>query len=114
MPQTEFGTGTLWLIIVAAGLGTYAIRLSFIALFGRLDAVPERVEQALRLVPAAVLSALVVPQLVYVDDTLALSLDNARLFAGALAVLVAWKTEDILATLVVGMGAIWLFGFVLA
>ncbi|WP_458206113.1 AzlD domain-containing protein [Haladaptatus sp. NG-SE-30] len=113
MVQTEFGTGTLWLIIIAAGIGTYAIRLSFIIFFGRLDDIPERVEQALRFVPAAVLSALVVPQLVYVDGSLTLSADNARLFAGTLAVLVAWKTEDILATLAAGMGAIWLFSFLL-
>jgi branched-subunit amino acid transport protein len=114
MPQTEFGGGMLWLIILAAGVGTYAIRLSFIALFGLFDEVPERVEQALRFVPAAVLSALVVPQLLYTDSAVSLSLDNIRLFAGALAALVAWRTEDILATLIVGMGAMWLLSFVLA
>ncbi len=114
MPQTEFGPAMLWLIILAAGVGTYAIRLSFIAFFGRLEDVPERVEQALRFVPAAVLSALVVPQFVYSDGAIALSVDNLRLFSGAVAVAVAWKTEDILATLVAGMGALWLLSFLFA
>ncbi|WP_227355350.1 AzlD domain-containing protein [Haladaptatus salinisoli] len=114
MPQTDFGGGTLWLIILAAGVGTYLIRLSFIALFGLFDEVPERVERALRFVPAAVLSALVAPQLLYADGGVSLSPDNARLFAGALAALVAWRTEDILATLAVGMGAMWLLSFALA
>ncbi|RBI61798.1 AzlD domain-containing protein [halophilic archaeon] len=111
MSGTEFGSGTLWLLILAAGVGTYAIRLSFIALFGRFDDVPEHVERALRFVPAAVLSALVVPQFVSADGAGSLSLDGARLFAGALAAVVAWRTEDILATLVAGMGAMWLLSF---
>lgn len=113
MPQTTFDSAALWLVIVTAGVGTYAIRLSFIALFGRLDDVPEGVERALRFVPAAVLSALVVPQFVLADGSVALSAANARLFAGAFAALVAWRTEDILATIVAGMGALWVLNFAL-
>lgn len=111
MPGTTFDATTLWLVILAAGLGTYAIRLSFIALFGRLEDVPEGVERALRFVPAAVLSALVAPALVYADGAVSLPPENLRLLAGALAALVAWRTEDILSTLVAGMAAIWLLSF---
>ncbi len=109
---TTFGDGTLWLIILVAGLGTYLIRVSFIALFGRLDNVPDGVERALRFVPAAVLSALVLPKFVYSGGSLALSPDNLRLFAGALAVAVAWYSENILATIVAGMAALWLLSYV--
>ncbi|MCO8244305.1 MULTISPECIES: AzlD domain-containing protein [unclassified Haladaptatus] len=112
MATTGLGDASLWLIILVGGLGTYLIRVSFIALFGRLDDVPDGVERALRLVPAAVLSALVLPKFVYMDGSLALSPDNLRLFAGALAVAVAWYTEDILATIVAGMGALWLLSYV--
>ncbi len=109
---TTFSDGTLWFVILVAGLGTYLIRVSFIALFGRLDDVPDGVERALRFVPAAVLSALVLPKFVYMDGSLALSPDNLRLFAGALAVAVAWYSENILATIVAGMGALWLLSYV--
>lgn len=112
MAQTNFDATTLWLTIIAAGVGTYLIRLSFIALFGFFEEVPEQVERALRFVPAAVLSALVLPEIVYADSTLALSLGNTKLFAGALAAVVAWRTENILATLAAGMGALWLLEFV--
>ncbi|MFC4550580.1 MULTISPECIES: AzlD domain-containing protein [Halorussus] len=108
MAPTTFDDATLWVVILAAGVVTYALRLSFIALFGRLDDVPESVERALRFVPAAVLSALVVPQLVVADGAVSLSPTNPRLLAGALAAAVAWRTENILATLVVGMGAMLL------
>jgi branched-subunit amino acid transport protein len=55
----------------------------------------------------------VVPQFVLADGQLALSPANPELVAGALAALVAWRTEDILATLVAGMGALWLLNFAL-
>ncbi|MFC4449016.1 AzlD domain-containing protein [Halorussus aquaticus] len=109
---TDYGSATLWLVILAAGVGTFLIRFSFIGLFGLLDDVPEGVERALRFVPAAVLSALVVPQLVVVDGSVALSAGNPRLLAGALAALVAWRTEDVLATLLAGMASLWLLTFV--
>jgi branched-subunit amino acid transport protein len=111
--STGYESETLWLIILAGGVGTYALRLSFVALFGRLDDVPEPAERALRFVPAAVLSALVLPQFVYADGALALSPANPELLAGALAAAVAWKTEDILATLVAGMAGLWLLTFLL-
>ena len=113
MAGTHLDSTTLWLAIFAAGVGTYAIRASFVTLWGRLGDVPPPVERALRFVPAAVLSALVVPELVLADGQLALSPGNPELVAGALAALVAWRTEDIIATLVAGMGALWLLNFAL-
>lgn len=110
---TDYGTLTLWLVILAAGVGTFLIRFSFIGLFGLLDNVPEVVERALRFVPAAVLAALVAPQLVLADGSVALSPANPRLLAGVVAVLVAWRTENIAATLGAGMVALWLLTFAL-
>lgn len=110
---TAADSRTLWLVLVAAGVGTYALRLSFIALFGRLDEVPEGVERALRFVPAAVLAALVAPRLVLADGGVALPPANLELLAGAFAAAVAWRTEDILATLVAGMGGLWLLTVVM-
>ncbi|GAA0263912.1 AzlD domain-containing protein [Halobacterium noricense] len=103
---------SLWLVVLAAAAGTYALRVSFIALFGRLDDVPPRVERVLSYVPPAVLAALVLPELVLSDGTLAVSLGNDRLLAGAIAAVVAWRTEDMLATVVVGMGVLYALSLV--
>lgn len=110
---TGYGTSTLWLVILAAGVGTFLIRFSFIGLFGLLDDVPEGVERALRFVPAAVLAALVAPQLVLTEGSISLSPANPRLLAGAIAAAVAWRTENIAATLGAGMVALWFLTFVL-
>ncbi len=105
--SAPFSDASIWLVVLAASLGTFAIRLSFLALFGRLGEVPPWLERALKFVPAAVLTALVAPRLVYLDGTLALGLGNDRLLAGALAAVVAWRTESMLWTIVVGMVALW-------
>lgn len=97
----------LWLIIIAAGVTTYAFRLSFIVLAGQAE-LPRLVQRALRFVPAAALSAIILPELVLREGAANLSLGNARLLAGLAAMLVAWYTRNVLITIVVGMAALWL------
>ena len=99
-------TSTLWLTILLMGLITFALRVSFIALAGRLE-MPPLVQRALRFVPAAVLSAIVVPALVFREGDLALTLGNEKLLAGLLAGAVAWYTKSIIWTIVAGMVALW-------
>ncbi len=98
----------LWLILVITGLITYAIRLSFILFFGNRE-IPGRLQRILRFVPAAVLSALVFPDVLFRENTLFLSPLNFRLLAAVLAILVAWRTRNTLITLVSGMAALWIF-----
>jgi branched-subunit amino acid transport protein len=96
---------SIWVIIIVAGLLTFATRLSFIALFGRMN-VPAWVQRALRFVPPAVLTAIIFPELFISGDTLNLSPANPRLIAGLLAALVAWRTKNIVYTILVGMAAL--------
>ena len=97
---------TLWLTMILMGLITFALRVSFIALAGRLE-MPALVQRALRFVPAAVLSAIVVPALVFREGDLELTLSNEKLLAGLFAGLVAWYTKSIIWTIVAGMVALW-------
>lgn len=103
---------TLWLTLIAGGLLTYAIRLSFIVVLGNMN-VPDSIRRALRFVPAAVLSAIILPEMVRPGGELNLSPLNPRLLAGLIAGLVAWRTKNILLTIAVGMGALWLLQIVL-
>lgn len=110
MASTGFGSDVLWLVIAVVAVGTFLIRLSFIQLFGRMDAVPARVEHALRFVPAAVLTALVAPAYVPLDAAMVPTPDPVRLVAGGVAVLVAWRTESVVKTLAAGMVVLWVLG----
>lgn len=101
-------SNTVWLIIIAVGTGTFALRLSFIQLAGRF-ALPARAARALRFIPAAVLSAIILPAILRgAEGSLDIAIDNPRLIAGAFATLIAWWTKSVLATLAAGMCALWI------
>jgi branched-subunit amino acid transport protein len=93
--------------MLAAGLLTFATRLSFIVMLDKLT-VPDWFRRSLRFVPAAVLSAIILPGLVLRNDVLDISWRNPQLLAGLLAILVAWRTRNTLLTILVGMAAFFL------
>lgn len=97
---------TLWLTLIGMGLITYAIRLSLIVLLDRI-ALPERARRALRLAPPAVLAAIIFPELLRPAGAFDISPGNARLLAGLVAALVAWRTKNALLTIGIGMAALW-------
>lgn len=98
---------SVWLVILAIGAITFATRLSFILFFSRMKVNPF-LQRALRFVPPAVLSAIILPELVLHESELDLSFSNERLLAGMLAALVAWRTRNVLLTLGAGMLALWM------
>jgi branched-subunit amino acid transport protein len=95
----------LWISLLIVGLLTFGIRLSFIGFMGRARIAP-LLQRALRFVPVAVLSALIAPALFLPAGSLNLSPGNARLIAGLLAILVAWRTKNVLLTIVIGMACL--------
>lgn len=97
---------TIWIIIIVSGILTFGLRLSFIYLFGRVDA-PPMLQRALKYVPVAVLPALVLPALLIRDGELNASIGNERLIAGIVAAIVAWRSKSVLLTIVVGMVSLW-------
>lgn len=102
---------TIWLAMIGLGILTFLTRFSFIALLERWQA-PPLVQRALRFVPIAVLTAIIIPDLVLHDGTLNIQPANPRLLAGLVAVFVAWKTKNVIWTIVAGMTVFWLLQLV--
>ena len=96
----------VWVAIVLAGIGTYAMRASFLVFAHHLADVPPRVQRLLRQIPPAALAAIVVPALVRPEGEI--DLWQPRLWAGVVAALVAWRTRNTALTLVVGIGLVML------
>jgi branched-subunit amino acid transport protein len=95
------------LLVAGMALVTFAIRYPVLALLGKIP-LPEPVFRALRYVPAAVLTAIIIPAVVIGQDShLDLRLTNAYLVAGLVSALVAWRTRSLLLTIVLGMLALW-------
>jgi branched-subunit amino acid transport protein len=97
----------IWLVMLLGGLITFAMRFSLIYLFGKFE-VPETMQKALHYVPPAVLSAIIFPELFLHDGSFNVSLENTRLLAGVIAILVAWFSRNTLITIIVGMAALFL------
>lgn len=97
---------SIWLLFLAVGLGTFTLRFLFIYLFGKIE-MPDWLRRALRFVPAAALAALVFPALTHPTGHLDLTLQNFRLLAGLGGALVAWRTRNVLLTILVGMALLW-------
>lgn len=100
--QTQF-----WTLIVTLAIGTWLMRSLPIMLHGHVPH-PPWLERFLKHVPVAALTALVVPGALYVHSGSTYTIAPARMVAAGLALVVAVRTKNVLATLAVGMGVLWL------
>lgn len=91
------------LIFIGMALATYFTRYAMIAALGR--EVPLLLRRWLRYVPAAVLAALVAPVALAPQGELELGPRAWAMLAGAA---VAWRTSNVLLTILGGMAAFWL------
>lgn len=91
------------LIIIGMALITFATRFGCVALLQQTG-MPLWLERWLKHIPTAILTALIIPALALPNGHLALSFDNHYLVAGVVAALAAYKSRNIIATLVLGMG----------
>lgn len=99
--MTDFG------IVVAIGIGTYLIRLSFIGIVGD-RVMPEWAMVPIRFVAPAVLAALAAPAVLLHEGDLTISpATNPRAIAALVALLLAWKTKNAAVVIAAGMATVW-------
>jgi branched-subunit amino acid transport protein len=96
------------LLIFGMFLVTYASRYPLLVIVGRVQ-LPKRVFQALRFVPVAVLTAIIVPAMLMPQGSIFIGLNNAFLIAGVVSMLIAWRTGNLLATIGGGMAVFLLW-----
>jgi branched-subunit amino acid transport protein len=101
------GALKLWLVILAVGALNYLSRLSFIAVFGRRS-MPAWLARSLKFVPAAMLTALILPMIVGTPPSGAAEWAQPKVVAAVAAVIVAYFTHSTPKTLAAGMLVLWL------
>lgn len=97
---------SVWLLILALAGVTLLERLSFLLWSDRWT-MPDWAERGLAYVPVTVLAALILPSIMRNNGAIDLSLVNPKLIASVVAVLLIWKTRNVLLTIVVGMIVFW-------
>ena len=95
------------LIFLGMAAVTYFTRFGMIAALGRRGPVEESslLRRWLRYVPPAVLAALVAPPILAPGDKLSL---GPPLWAAAVGAVAAWRTRNILWTILGGLATFWL------
>lgn len=102
----------LALLILLLGAVTYATRIGAFAVLSRTG-MPEWLRRAVRYVPVGVLVALIVPAILAPEGAVVLGPANPYFIAGIAAALAAWRTQNIVITLVAGFGTLALLSVVL-
>lgn len=106
---------SVWGLMFIIGVGIFAVRLSFIHFYTERSEMPSSIEKALKFVPVAIIAAIVLPDVIVIDNPLRGVgsifdvLVSSRTFAAVIGVLVAYRTGSMLATVVLGMIALWVF-----
>jgi branched-subunit amino acid transport protein len=87
-----------WELVIVLGLSAYAFKVLGLVVIGARS-LPPRVERCLALIPAALLSALIVKDTFSIGQELVL---DARAAGVAVAVVAAWRRAPIVLVIVLG------------
>ena len=96
---------SIWITIIALGIGTFLIRFSFLGLLGGRD-LPNWLTRHLRYVPVAVLPGLVAPLVVWPAATGG-EADLARSLAALTALAIGALTRSVLGAIFGGMAVLY-------
>lgn len=99
----------IWGIILVLGIGTYAIRFSFLGLFGHRQ-WPDWALRHLRYTAVAILPALITPLVLWPDATGG-EPDLARLIAAGAALVSGYVTRNAIVAILSGMATLYLVQF---
>ena len=91
-----------FLLVAGMALVTFGVRWPVLTVVGRIP-LPQPVLDAMKFIPPAVLTAIIVPAVLMPTGVLDISLNNAYLVAGIASALIAWRTRNLLLTIVLGM-----------
>ncbi len=97
-----------FLLIFGMFVATFSVRYILFAAAGRVH-FPQWLSTALGFVPAAVLTAIIVPSVLQPQGTLWISYSNPWLLAALVAIITSFVRKDLLTTIVVGMLAFAFF-----
>lgn len=110
--MSDYSQGEIWLIIALLGLGTFAIRFSFLGLLGNRELSPWLLRH-LRYTAVAILPAMVTPLVLWPEATGG-ETDPARLIAALVVLVVGYVTRGPIWAMVGGVatlaGLSWLLG----
>ena len=101
-----------WFSIIIAGILTYFMRMTMIALVDR-DLLGDKIKAVLEYVPSAVFPAIIFPAIFINDYGLFVEISDPKIFAAIVAVIVGYLSKNIIATISSGLVSYWFLIFVI-
>lgn len=99
------------ILIVGMALAAYLTRAPLMMLSA--DIIPPLIKRWLRFVPPAMLSALIAPVIFIPHQRVDLSLENHYLIASVVTGYTAYRTKNLLLTIIIGVGSVVLLRWIL-
>ena len=101
-----------WFTIIIAGIITYFMRMTMVALIDR-DLLGERVKEVLAYVPSAVFPAIIFPGIFINDYGTFIEMNDPKIFGATIAILVGYFSRNVIATILSGLSSYWVIIFLL-
>ena len=101
-----------WLTIIIAGIVTYFMRMTMVALVDR-DLLGEKVKAVLAYVPSAVFPAIIFPGIFINDYGAFIEMNDPKIFGAIVAILVGYFSRNVIATILSGLSSYWVIIFLL-
>ena len=101
-----------WLSIIVAGILTYFTRMTMITLVNR-DMLGDKIKAVLEYVPSAVFPAIIFPAIFINDYGLFVEINDPKIFAAIVAVIVGYLSKNIIATISSGLVSYWFLIFII-
>ena len=101
-----------WFTIIIAGIITYFMRMTMVALIAR-DLLGERVKEVLAYVPSAVFPAIIFPGIFINDYGAFIEMNDPKIFGAIVAILVGYFSRNVIATILSGLSSYWVIIFLL-
>ncbi len=100
------------LSIIIAGILTYLMRMTMIALISR-NLLSDRIKAVLEYVPSAVFPAIIFPAIFINDYGTFIEMNDPKIFGAIIAVIVGFFSKNIIATILAGLISYWFLIFVI-
>ena len=95
-----------WFSIIIAGILTYFMRMTMIALVDR-DLLGDKIKAVLEYVPSAVFPAIIFPAIFINDYGSFISINDPKIFGAIVAIIVGYFSRNIIATILSGLISYW-------
>ena len=101
-----------WLSIIIAGVLTYFMRMTMIALINR-DMLGPKIKAVLEYVPSAVFPAIIFPGIFINDYGVFIEMNDPKIFGVLVAVIIGYFSKNIIATILAGLVSYWFLIFLI-